>query len=582
MANHASEEAFVLLDSGHMALYKIAEDEDRVILPVMFATVRLNGGSGSFLYAAEAELSPFSQNNLELSYGYQPCWLWPRKDWPAEEPPLEIEIGNIEHAAEVFRHIQSNDANLTPPDLYYHLWSVHVFLNDSLSRRQTNGLSLIAMLRIILRGIRHVACALDECFTIEIDSMHRPIQEKRNNGFGLAYRCKFPDATRFHSKVKGYRLVAGFMDFQDFHFTAFVWDRVDKTFFYFDSLQEGRDERARSAIASWANFLIDIGLPLDFNYIVVPATGQSGDWQSGYTCLMFLQHTLRGLVGLDSMTLASFIRNHLIKTSRLRFPRQDVGKIPEFQLRFRDWCMTGKVDRGILAKPLGNTTRLEQGIRFAIETTQYMALNELGILQEVCNNEGIGVELGHGASMLHQTSGRCRADATLTPIGGKSFVTYKGLGISSGCYLHYRAVKKAGKETVLTWKRTDKLPREARKVKLPPRFRPQPRVLPQQRPPSYYIRVKPDSEKPSSAKSESSICVGVDVAEEISLPSLAADFATRGSGDASLGDASLGDVGCQGTAELQTKASVERHMEAEPTYRDDLYTSSFFMPMSST
>ncbi|KAL6789458.1 hypothetical protein GGI42DRAFT_359103 [Trichoderma sp. SZMC 28013] len=575
MAAHASEKA-VVLHSGHMALYKVAHDEDRVILPAMYATVRLDGGSKSFLYGAEAELPPFSKNKLELSYRYQPCWLWPRKSWPKEEPTASPAIRDVEHAAQAFHHIPSNDADLPSIASCHHLWRVHCFLDDSLNRRRTKGANLEAMLRIILRGIRHVACTLDGWFAVETDGMHNPVRGKRNGGFELAYRCSFPDATRFHSKVKGYRLVAGFMSFQDFHFTAFVWDRVDKTLFHFDSLQEGRDERARAAVASWANFLIDAGLPYDFSYVVVPATGQRGDWESGYACLMFLQHTLRGLVGLDSTTLASFIRNKLIEKSRLWLPSQDAERIPEFQLRFRDWCMTGTVDKGVLAKPPGGVTRLEQGTRYAVRTTQYMALNELGILQEVRDSEGMSVRLGVEASTLRQTSGRCRADAALTPIGGKSFVTYEGLGTSSGYYPHFRVFKADDVGAIVRpWRRSNKLPREAERVKLPPRFRPKQRLSPPQPPPSSSTRVGPGTDKRTAAQLKSGTCVDADVAEEASQPPPAAKRATP----TFLEDDGLGNDGSQDAAASHVQPAVEQRAEAPPAHRDGLYTSAFFAPI---
>ncbi|KAL7940023.1 hypothetical protein V8C42DRAFT_338819 [Trichoderma barbatum] len=578
MTTNAIEKAVVLGDD-HMALYRLAPDEDRVILPVMYATVRLNGGSGSFLYGEEAELPSFSNNDLRQSYKYQPCWLWPQEDWPKEEPDVALVIRDLEHAAEVFKHHQTNDADLSPSSSYRHLWAVHIFLDDSLNHRQANRVSLTAMLRIILRGIRHVACALDECFTIEVDSTHNPIEVKqhKDGGFELAYRytTSLPDPTHFHIKAKGYRLVAGFMSFGDFHFTAFIWDRVDKILFHFDSLQNGREKRAGAVIASWANFLIDAGLPYDFSYVVVPATGQSGEWESGYTCLMFLQQTLRGLVGLDSMTLASFIKNQLIEVGRLGLPAEDTKRIPEFQLRFRDWCMTGGVPNGVLAKPLGNVTRREQGMRFALQTTQYMALNELGILQELHDIEGIGVKLGAGASKLHQTSGRCRADAALTPIGGKSFVTYQGLGASiSGYYPHFRIFKADNMKAIVhPWRRTNKLPRETRRVKLPPVFRPNQLYLsPSQPSSSHSIRVGLGTEKPSSAQSDGSTCVNTGAAQGLSRPPPAAELTTICSADA-----------CSGVAiEPQTRNTVEKHVEAPPAYRDDIYTSAFFVVIKST
>lgn len=72
--------------------------------------------------------------------------------------------------------------------------------------------------------------------------------------------------------------------------------------------------------------------------------------------------------------------------------------------------------------------------------------------------------------------------------------------------------------------------------------------------------------------------MGADVTEEISRPSSSAEFAAC----RSSGNAGFGDVGCQETGEPQADPPVEKNVEAPPTYRDDLYTLSFFAPINGT
>ncbi|RFU77545.1 hypothetical protein TARUN_4695 [Trichoderma arundinaceum] len=432
-----------VLDIGHMALYRVANDEARIILPAM---------------------------------GQQPCWIVPRENGPKDSPvALPLVIKDFEHAEEVFEHIPPRDPNVSPRDHHQHLWDVQKLLMDSLEHRQAGSFGLKAMLKIILRGIRHVACTLDESFTIKVDHEHNPIKIERDNGFGDGYQCAYPAPDKFHIQVKGYRLVAGFINFEDIHWTAFVWDRVDKTLFYFDTTGKGREERARAVISNWANFLIDAGLPFNFSYVVVPATQQGGNWECGYACLMFLQQTLRGLVGVDSMTLDSFIKHGIIERSRLKLnlSAQDTEKSPKFQLRLRDWCMVGSLKDGVLAKPSGSVTRLKQGTNFAVQTAQYMALNELATCDEVRSNSGACVRLGTVPWTLYEKDGRCRIDAALTPIGGKSFISYHGIGNNRGYYHFHRVFTTTTPEQIINPRRRfDKLPSALKNAKLPPRFRP--------------------------------------------------------------------------------------------------------------
>lgn len=311
--------------------------------------VHQEGGKADFYHESESNL----QKPLEALLGDQPAQFQPRTNWShwVSDNPIRFHIGQVE---DKFR---AKVANVSPqPDFgslplvfgrrswEQHCWDLWGTFKNLGGNKEASDRNLEPLLAILTYGMQDVVTVFPKPITIHDDKVFENprLHEEGYDPF-LA-----EGVDRVHCSTNAYsspddmklalfnkRFLIGTFNFNNLHWTSFVWDRKPGHLLIYDTDSAKRMVQTKSAVLAWRETLAHHWLPYDFSFFSFPAAGQLGDWECGYLCVYLLFLQLRGLTGLSMDQLAVNSPPQAISIDGAEVPAPSEPPC----LRFRDWIL---------------------------------------------------------------------------------------------------------------------------------------------------------------------------------------------------------------------------------------------------
>ncbi|KAJ3532710.1 hypothetical protein NM208_g8319 [Fusarium decemcellulare] len=314
---------------------------------------RLQSEAGDANFIDPHELT--QQQSLAEVYGQQPAYFEPRTDWQHLDSTNFTPYRDYDQKNTICKAAQSvpkrtwpNERQLkSSPGLV--TWDTHCHdlfqLYVQMSRRDLiEDAGLLALLRILPYGIESIVEVASQPLIIgkHVDVPDSPLPPSPLPNSYDRVICDvgmgYPNTRSWRNNVQGKRFFAGLVyHYTSVHWTSFLWDRFRGQLMLYDTLNnvDTLQERLRSTLLAWREFLALAGLPYDFDYFLLPLTPQSRGLECGYLCIRALFNAVRGLVGLTHSQLGAVISPK----------RPDIGlsvyppKQP-FDILHRDWPLT--------------------------------------------------------------------------------------------------------------------------------------------------------------------------------------------------------------------------------------------------
>ena len=363
---------------------------------------------------------------LEQLFAIHSPLFYPRHSWPHQPLPFRYDSNTADDMSCGVHMLDYNTAvNLHPAmDWRSHVHDIREYLSRNITRRMTLGSGLLAMCRILGRGIEHSVQLLPALFSLPndseeaVDAFKKKIGEA-NTRLLAAYETKdMPIIPGYHGirrrkpmaseagttnyveplrEAMAYRrIVVGIIHFPEIsHYALFMFDRACGDLYYVDTIQLGRVDRAHDFIIAWRQMLIMLGHPLPFHYIVVPCTQQRENWECGHLIVVMLTLLLRVRAGPSAHELCcrnsggpnpSHDDNGMYAEPD---PWATSTSIGQLQLPIRDWC---------IAQAGEKAARYGLYIHRALRLAQSIAANELG--HETSNGAHVIVHNSTGETVL--------------------------------------------------------------------------------------------------------------------------------------------------------------------------------------
>ncbi|KAH8658944.1 hypothetical protein BGZ61DRAFT_567540 [Ilyonectria robusta] len=311
--------------------------------------VHQEGGESDFYHESETNL----QKPLEELLGDQPAQFQPRTNWShwISDNPTRFHVSQAEDKflTEVSKVPPQHDFGNLPQAFGRRSWEQHCWdlwgtFKKLRGNTKASDRDLEPLMAILTYGMQDVVVVAPKPITIHDGKVFKnpPLHAAGSDPF-LA-----EGVDRVHCSTTAYgspddmklalfnkRFLIGTFNFNNYHWTSFVWDRTPGHLLIYDTDSANRGGHTRSAILAWRETLAHYGLPYNFSFFSFPAAGQLGDWECGYlgVYLLFLQ--LRGLTGLNFDQLTADNSPQAITIDGAK----TTAALKPPALRFRDWIL---------------------------------------------------------------------------------------------------------------------------------------------------------------------------------------------------------------------------------------------------
>ncbi|KAF4467521.1 hypothetical protein FALBO_5604 [Fusarium albosuccineum] len=314
-------------------------------------------GDGNFIDPHELT----QQQSLAEVYGQQPAYFEPRTDWQHLDSTNFTPYRDYDDKDTICKTAQSvpnrtwpNERQLKSATVSI-TWDTHCHdllqLHAQMSRRTLiDDTNLSALLRMLPYGIESIVEVASRPLTIgkPAHASHSPLPATPLPNSYDRVRCHvgmgYSNARSWRNNVQGKRFFAGLVyHFTAAHWTSFLWDRFQGQLLIYDTLNsvETVQERLRSTLLAWREFLALAGLPYNFDFFLLPLTPQNRGLECGYLCVRALFNAVRGLVGLTHSQLGAVISPQCPDIGLSVYHPQR-----PFDILHRDWPLTPGVVPG--------------------------------------------------------------------------------------------------------------------------------------------------------------------------------------------------------------------------------------------
>jgi hypothetical protein len=337
-------------------------------------------GDGEFYDSSD---EPHLEKSLGDLYKIQPSLFVPRRNWPKPA----IVFNSSADASQAYARTTPMFSSYNGVSWESHVKDMHTFLVTACKRKHHEAWldqwSLIAMGRVIARGLEDVVTPLPQNFSVDsndLDDVSALRQLGRHRGrldpkarivnfrYGVSLK---PDS--LHTQMGGSRFFFGFVFFTN-HWGALAFDRKRKALYFFDSNKPTAADNFNLVVRGWRQMTYLLNLPYHFQAIMVPCTSQQNTYECGYASTMFLFQLFRSQVGLLAKEL-KFGKEQPGPYGLYYRTLGDKNRINDkllevFELRLRDW---------ILYDPTNNNDTYGNALARTFRFLKEVAANELGI-----------------------------------------------------------------------------------------------------------------------------------------------------------------------------------------------------------